>query len=208
MTVKLKVCGMREAENILSVALLEPAYMGFIFYDKSPRFVGENFIIPKNLPTSIAKVGVFVNALLEDIVHAVQTHSLDFVQLHGDETPDFIKQVKEAGVRVIKAFAIGEGFSWSTVKPYAPWVDYFLFDTKGENYGGNGRTFDWSILNSYPLSVPFFLSGGINEENVKKLAGVNKPVHAIDVNSGVEEKAGVKSVSKIEVIKDLLHEYK
>ena len=157
---KLKVCGMKNTENIKSIGDLKPDYMGFIFYERSKRnFEG---IIPE-LPKSIKKTGVFVNEIPEILISLAQEYQLDALQLHGDETVAYIQGLKEhlKNVEIIKAFGIKDEFDFSILKPYEEEVDYFLFDTKGKERGGNGVKFDWTVLKNYPFQKPFFLSGGV-----------------------------------------------
>ena len=197
---------MREAGNILAVGALQPDYMGFIFYEKSKRFVGNNFSIPNELPQHINKVGVFVNEKSDVILALVSKFKLDYVQLHGDETPEECKGLKENEIGVIKAFSVSAGFDFMSTKPYQPHVDFFMFDTKSESYGGTGKTFDWNLLKKYDQQTPFFLSGGLsgeNIQNVKTLRDMN--LHAIDINSGAEIKPGIKDTEKIKSIKDILY---
>jgi len=204
--IKLKVCGMRDDDNILAVADVQPDYMGFIFYPQSPRFVGDDFQFLFQVPSSIKKVGVFVNASSEEMQRQVKRLRLDYLQLHGDESASQCEELKKSGFKVIKAFSVGDDFDFDVTKQYQPFVNFFLFDTKGKYYGGNARTFDWSILEKYDQKVPFFLSGGIspyNAADVEKLKDMN--VHAVDVNSGVEINPGLKDVVKIDAIKKILN---
>jgi len=192
---------MREVANILKVASVHPDFMGFIFYDKSPRYVGENFSVPDDFDDDILRVGVFVNEEVDAIVDLVSKHRLDFVQLHGDESPVFCKELKEKGIGVIKVFSVDDGFDFTTTAQYKSVVDYFLFDTKGKARGGNGATFNWSILEKYKGAIPFFLSGGIDPENVKEVFDLNhEQLLAIDVNSGIESARGIKDVSKLNLL--------
>jgi phosphoribosylanthranilate isomerase len=198
--IALKICGMRDAENIQAVAALSPHYMGFIFYRESPRFVGDDFVMPV-LPAAIKKVGVFVNESTEAIRNTATGHGLTLVQLHGHETPEQCRDLKASGLGVIKVFSVGKDFDWSVVQPYKSVADFFLFDTKGKYYGGNARTFDWSLLQQYDQQVPFFLSGGLSPENMSDAARLkNMNLYALDVNSGVEDSAGVKNISKIKTV--------
>ena len=192
---------MRDAENIAAVASLGPQYLGFIFYPKSPRFVGENFDIPANLPASIASVGVFVNESSAVIMAKRKSSKLDFVQLHGNESPAQCDELKATGLGVIKVFSIDDKFNFDVTKPYRDVVDYFLFDTKGKYYGGNANTFNWKILRKYDQAVPFFLSGGLSPDNVNTLGDIQKMnLHALDLNSGVEISPGLKDLKKVETI--------
>jgi len=194
---KLKICGMKYADNIREVAKLSPDFMGFIFYEKSKRFVGKDFIIPE-ISSEIKRVGVFVNDSLENISEKVKKHKLDFVQLHGVESADFCKAIS-AKIKVIKAFGVDEQFDFSILKQYEPFFEYFLFDTKTELYGGSGQSFDKNILSNYKLSKPYFLSGGIDSANV----GALNPF-AIDVNSKFETEPGLKDINKLKLLKDEL----
>ncbi|MCF2873455.1 MULTISPECIES: phosphoribosylanthranilate isomerase [unclassified Tenacibaculum] len=201
---KLKVCGMKYVENIQQVAGLQPDYLGFIFYDKSKRnFEG---IIPQ-LPKGIKKTGVFVNEYLEIVISLVEEYKLEAVQLHGDESVTYIESLKEhlPKIELIKVFGIKDEFDFEILKPYEAVVDYFLFDTKGKERGGNGVTFDWSILKNYNSTKPFFLSGGIGLEEIKEVQNIIKtdlPIYALDVNSKFEKEAGLKSVKKIKKFKN------
>jgi phosphoribosylanthranilate isomerase len=191
---------MRDAENIVAVASLRPQYIGFIFYPKSPRFVGENFDIPANLPASIKRVGVFVNESNALITAKSKSLKLDFVQLHGNESAAQCDELKATGLRVIKVFSIDDDFNFDATRPYRE-VDYFLFDTKGKYYGGNARPFNWNILSRYDQEVPFFLSGGLSPDNVNTLGDIQKMnLHALDLNSGVEISPGLKDLRKVETI--------
>jgi len=192
---------MRDAENITAIASLGPQYMGFIFYPKSPRFVGESFDLPANLPASIKRVGVFVNESNAVIIAKGKSLKLDFVQLHGDESPAQCEELKTTGLGVIKVFSIDDDFNFELTKPYREVVDYFLFDTKGKYYGGNAKTFKWEILGAYDQEVPFFLSGGLSPDNVNTLGDIQEMnLHALDLNSGVEISPGLKDIEKIKTI--------
>ncbi len=199
-TIAIKICGMRDKENIAQVSLLGPQYMGFICYEKSPRFVGNEFTIPEGLSSSIKKVGVFVNESDKVITSKVKSIGFDFVQLHGDEEPRSCLELKGSGLKIIKAFSVDDDFDFSRTKPYKEAVEYFLFDTKGMYYGGNARSFNWSVLQKYDQEVPFFLSGGLSPENVIALGDVMEMnLHALDFNSGVELSPGVKNLEKVKV---------
>ena len=196
---KIKVCGMLKNQNVEKLVKLKPDYVGFIFYINSPRFAGTN---TPALPDGIKKTGVFVNSQVEFIKKTIKKHSLQSVQLHGDETPDFCRLIKSLGVEVIKAINIIDNYDFKKLLPYQKFCNYFLFDTKGKLPGGNGYAFDWEILKDYTLNTPFFLSGGIGPEHVskiKKLLKTNLPIYAIDINSKFETKPGFK---KIEIIED------
>jgi phosphoribosylanthranilate isomerase len=203
--IKLKICGMRDDTNILEVAALCPEYMGFIFYTKSPRYVGEEFKIP-DLPPSINRVGVFVNAPVPFMLQKAKDHQLTYVQLHGDETVEQCGALRTHNIGVIKVFSVGDGFDFGLTKPYEAVSDFFLFDTKGKYYGGNAVTFDWTMLDRYDQRVPFFLSGGIGPDNIEAIRGLkNMNIHAVDVNSGVEERPALKDIQKINTITHILN---
>jgi len=207
MALQLKVCGMREADNIRRVAALGLDYMGFIFYPKSPRFVGEAFQFPPTVPATMKRVGVFVNALTDVMLAAVKQTNLQALQLHGKESAEQCRDLRAEGVEVIKVFSVDEHFDFASTKPYRDAVDYFLFDTKGKYLGGNGVTFDWSLLQRYDQEVPFFLSGGLGSQvlnGVHQLRDMN--LYGLDVNSGVEIAPGVKDINKIKDIKRILNE--
>lgn len=204
----LKVCGMKYVENIEQVAALEPDYLGFIFYEKSKRnFEG---IIPK-IPKNIKKTGVFVNEYPEIVISLVEEYGLKALQLHGDETPSYIENIKKhlPKVEIIKVFGIKDSFDFSKLTPYESVVDYFLFDTKGKERGGNGVVFNWQVLSGYSSEKPFFLSGGIGLDESSVLTAffkrdVSKKCVAIDVNSKFEIEPGLKSISKLEEFKSNL----
>jgi phosphoribosylanthranilate isomerase len=194
---KLKICGMKHPDNILEVGALLPDYMGFIFWEKSARYF--DGIIP-TLPKSIQKVGVFVNATSDEILEKIEKHDLQAVQLHGNESVEFCETLKKnlpKEIDVIKVFSILDTFDFGILKPFEPVCDYFLFDTKGKLPGGNGTTFDWKVLEQYPSTKPFFLSGGIGIEeleDVKQVLKTNLPIYAIDVNSKFEIEPGLKNI--------------
>ncbi|MGL2964370.1 phosphoribosylanthranilate isomerase [Flavobacterium sp. RSB2_4_14] len=196
---KIKICGMKFPENIGEVAALQPDYLGFIFYGKSPRNFENSIPI---LDTSIQKVGVFVNATYEKIEEKVKQYNLDLVQLHGEETPELCAEIETNLVKVIKAFSVDNQFNYNNLSNYNNSCSYFLFDTKGNNYGGNGVTFDWSILAKYHLEKPYFLSGGISLENTTALKeflikDYAKNCFAIDLNSKFEIEPGMKNAATL-----------
>ena len=279
----LKVCGMKYEENILELTQLQPDYMGFIFYEKSPRFMNEN--IP-DIHSSIKKTGVFVNAEPSFIQQKVEDYNLQAIQLHGNENVEYCQQLrnlfsnkkrdeipdqarlpdgqvrddefpdvmlnsiqhhiknenkneplkhiqgdalkkqnqlienypersrgtashqtKSNSIEIIKAFSIQDQFNFQELETYLPVVDYFLFDTKGKNPGGNGFTFDWEVLKNYPFQKPFFLSGGIGLEEVEKIKAFqefNLPLYALDVNSKFETQPGKKNIDDLKNFKTQL----
>ena len=196
---KLKICGMKYQENILDVAALSPDYMGFIFYENSPRSI--DTYIP-DIPKSIKKVGVFVNESLENVKKKAAQYNLNTVQLHGHEAPEFCRKLKNKGLEIIKVFSIRNEFDFSRLSAYEPFIDFFLFDTKGPNPGGNGFCFDWSVLQEYNSNKPYFLSGGIGVEQLESLkkfknSTAAKQCYAIDINSKFELKPGLKDGIKL-----------
>ncbi|MEO9477645.1 MAG: phosphoribosylanthranilate isomerase [Cyclobacteriaceae bacterium] len=200
---KLKVCGMREKDNIGELLLLKPDFIGFIFYAKSPRFVG-SFEIPK-VPKETKKVGVFVNEDESVIMGCVEKHGLDYAQLHGNESVELAKSLKQKGVGVIKVFGVMDAFPNEEIRPYEDAVDYFLFDTKTPAHGGSGEKFDWSILKSYDSPKPFFLSGGIDVSDLEEIKKMNiEKLEVIDVNSRFEIAPGLKDIEKVKALKKQL----
>jgi phosphoribosylanthranilate isomerase len=197
---KLKVCGMREADNIAALRTLAPDYMGMIFWPESLRYVTTP--IPAT-DEPFERVGVFVDAQERKIKEAIETHQLDLLQLHGKESPESCAQLEQMRP-VIKAFSVGPSFDFQQLEPYENACSYFLFDTRGPLPGGNGKGFDWTHLEGYPSKKPFFLSGGIGPESIaaiKKLQNTPLPLHAIDVNSKFETAAGVKNIPLLQQFK-------
>lgn len=190
----IKVCGMKENENIKALDTLQPDYIGLIFYEKSPRFIGANNI-PK---TNAQKVGVFVNSNLEFILTQAKKYEFNCIQLHGDEDVKLAKSLFEKGFKIIKNFSIDDEINNTEMKEWQPFCEYFLFDTKGENRGGNGEKFDWNLLQNYKLKQPFLLSGGIAFEDVSEIKKINHKAFAgIDLNSKFEIQPGFKNIEKL-----------
>lgn len=199
---------MRDSENITELVKLNPDYIGFIFYNKSKRFVTD---FPQvSIPSSIKKVGVFVNETIENVINKVSKYQLDAVQLHGDESASFCKELKsKTSIEIIKAFAVDEDFDFEKTQEYESNCDMFLFDTKGKDYGGNGIKYDWSILKKYKGDIPFLLSGGINGHDVE---AIKKFKHSkfigIDLNSGFEDAPAFKNIEKLKEFKQKLMQSK
>ena len=203
--IKLKICGLRSQENIREVLHYQPDFMGFIFFDRSPRFVGENHQWIGELETgpSVRKVGVFVNDTVNNMMKITRETGIDFVQLHGREKPDTCGILKRKGLQVIKVFSVGDHFSFEEMNKYIGRVDFFMFDTRGKYLGGNGIPFDWSLLEKYPYQVPFFLSGGIGIDNIGHVKFLNHPMlYAVDVNSRLESEPGIKDIGLLEKFKE------
>ncbi|WP_374507110.1 phosphoribosylanthranilate isomerase [Flavobacterium sp.] len=200
---KLKICGMKYPDNILEVGSLLPDYMGFIFWEKSARYF--DGAMP-NLPQSIKKTGVFVNASQGEIATKVAQYDLQAVQLHGQESVVFCQELRSKlakNIEIIKVFSVNADFDFDQLHPFETVCDYFLFDTKGKLPGGNGTTFDWKVLAKYPSQKPFFLSGGIGLDKidlVNEILKTDLPIYAIDVNSKFEIEAGLKNINLLREI--------
>lgn len=192
----IKVCGMRDAENIRDVESLEEVDMlGFIFYPKSPRYVYE---LPAYLPVHTRRVGVFVNEDKRVVSMFADRFELDYVQLHGNESPEYCRSLHSTGLRIIKAFSVARTKDLMNVNDYEKSCKLFLFDTKCEQYGGSGNQFEWSILHAYKGSIPFLLSGGINTYSTNALKEFKHPSLAgYDLNSRFELKPGEKDPERI-----------
>lgn len=200
---KIKVCGMKYEENIHELQALQPDYMGFLFFSGSKRFI--DMKIPE-ISKDIEKIGVFVNQDENEVLSRVHTNALAGVQLHGEESPAYVEQLriqlKDSDVKIIKAFPVGVSMDWDQLRPYEAACDYFLFDTKGKDRGGNGIQFDWDLLSGYRLKTEYFLSGGIGPDDLQALKVFRKSdqaklCHAIDVNSRFELSPGMKDIEKL-----------
>lgn len=186
-----KVCGMRDAENIRDIEQLGIDWMGFIFYPLSKRAVTD---VPDYLTENVKRVGVFVNEDLEIIGNKIEEFQLDMVQLHGEESPEICLQLQQTGVKVIKAFSIKDRFPGSMIERYDSTCNYYLFDTHTTGYGGSGRKFNWELLSQYQGETPFLLSGGISPEDADAVrAFVHPQFIGIDINSRFETEAAIKS---------------
>lgn len=200
---RFKICGMKHSDNILDTATLQPDYLGFIFYKKSPRYLEGG--IPA-LPKGILRTGVFVNASEEEILEKVREHSLEAVQLHGEESPELCAALQKRSLEVIKVFSVKEEFDFQLLKIYEAGVDRFLFDTKGAARGGNGVTFNWELLKDYNSKVPFILSGGIGLEELDAIESLyghfedrqkQHLFYGVDVNSRFETSPGLKDLQRL-----------
>ena len=199
---QVKVCGMTQMNQVLQLDAMGVAFIGFIFYPASKRYVLATNTLEDiaNLQlTQAKKVGVFVNEPLASILSIIKTAKLDIVQLHGDETIDYCKRVQEK-VSTIKVFRVGDVFP--NFENYVSVVDYFLFDTDSQWYGGTGQHFNWEIIKSASIPTTFFLSGGIGINDVQGIhvmAGTKagKTMLGVDLNSQFEEQPGVKQIEKI-----------
>ena len=188
---------MRERENIAEVAIYKPDFMGFIFVEKSPRYVGIDFVIPMDVLGETKAVGVFMNETVERIISIAGHAGFTWVQLHGEEGPEEILALKNAGFGVIKAVSVAEE---ADLLGLVGEPDYFLLDTKkGSQVGGTGERFDWSIVGAYTSKVPFFLAGGLSDENLAeaKQLGTKYPLVGLDFNSRLEIQPGLKDLKKV-----------
>ena len=194
---KVKICGLKYPENILAVSALNPDFIGFIFYPKSPRYAEPLDINTlKALPPTIKKIGVFVNENLENILTIAYKYNLDGLQLHGTELVDMCRELKKTGYLVIKAFPIAEAYNFKVTKAYEGVCDYFLFDTQTNSYGVSGVKFNWQILKEYTGETPFLLSGGIAADDAEAIQKIEHPQFVgIDLNSKFELKPGLKNIS-------------
>lgn len=204
---------MRDPDNIDKVALLQPDYLGLIFFEGSPRFVKNEI---RELDLEIKKTGVFVNASEDLILEKTRKYDLSAVQLHGEESPEFCRQLKntfseaDKNPELIKVFSVKEEFNFEQLKAYEGIVDLFLFDTKGKSKGGNGITFNWEVLKDYPSPTPFFLSGGIGPEEIPAIKNLYEHFQkknrrhvffGVDVNSRFETAPGLKNVEKLKTFR-------
>lgn len=188
-----KVCGMRDAQNIRDVEKLGVDWIGMIFWPQSKRFVAE---VPSYLPKHQKRVGVFVDAPLEDIRQHISDYQLNIIQLHGQESPDYVKALKPH--TTIKAFNIAKADDLVQTEQYEEIADYFLFDTKGQMVGGNGQKFDWSVLTAYHGKTPFLLSGGIGLDDAESINSFHHPsCIGIDLNSRFEVSPAFKDIDKL-----------
>ena len=194
----IKVCGMREADNIREVEALGIDMMGFIFWPKSSRYVSQ---CPDYLPKRVKRVGVFVDEDPEQVKRLADDYGLDYIQLHGHETPEVISYLRTPALphpRIIKAFNISTAEDLIQTQPYEGLVDYFLFDAKGKSVGGNGEKFNWNVLDAYQGSTPFLLSGGICPGDAVRVNAFYHPnCIGIDLNSRFELAPGLKDVNAL-----------
>lgn len=215
--IKLKVCGLTKLDQIVELMQMNIDFLGFIFYEKSPRYVLNALTL--NEIKSIqhrGKVGVFVNENIPTILEISEKAGLNYIQLHGDENEDFIIELRQnlkEELKIIKVFRIpiviprneeSQRFFTSLLAVQND-IDYVLFDTDSKSFGGTGKTFDWQILNELEINIPYFLSGGISEENIENLKQLEQQPFALDINSKVEIEPGNKNINKIKIVKNLLH---
>ncbi len=185
---------MKYQENIQEMLSLEPDYMGFIFYRNSKRYVDSLDAEWIHKLSGTKKTGVFVDAEPGKIRDRITRFGLQAVQLHGNEGPETCEAVRDTGVETIKAFGIADGFNWDSLTDYIDAVDYFLFDTKTAGYGGSGQTFDWELLTGYTHDKPYFLSGGLEPDNLHRALEIDDDrLYALDLNSKFETQPALKN---------------
>lgn len=190
-----KVCGMREPDNIREVETLQPTMIGFICWDKSPRYVAT---VPSYLP-KCQRVCVFVNPSINYALQMADSFKADYLQLHGSETPDFCQELKHAtGLKIIKSISIANSADIEKSKEYQGVADILLFDTKCATVGGSGVKFDWSVIENYDGTTPFLLSGGIGPDDAESILSIKHPMFAgVDLNSRFESAPAMKDVLKL-----------
>ena len=191
----IKVCGMREPENIRAIEQAGADWMGFIFFPQSVRHVSHR---PEYLPEQCRRIGVFVNESSENILLKAQEFGLHHIQLHGRETPEQCRKLKTAGLGIVKVFSIARESDLRPVGCYEGICDYFLFDTACSGYGGSGKTFNWNILQAYRGKTPFLLSGGLRPGSLSSLLQFKHEQWAgIDLNSGFETAPALKDAAAV-----------
>lgn len=191
-----KVCGMTEARNIREVEQLGVDMMGFIFYPKSPRCLCQ---MPEYLPVAARRVGIFVDESKENILMYADRFGLNYIQLHGKESPAYCHSLRRCGLHLIKAFPVAQPKDLRGVSAYDGLCDYYLFDTKSPQHGGSGNLFDWNLLLCYNGSTDFLLGGGINPYSAEAIRKFRHPRFAgIDINSRFETSPGIKDTERIE----------
>lgn len=196
---KIKICGLAQVENANTIAKLEPDFVGCIFTPQSKRFINLDQAKQINHPK---KIGVFVNQNLTEIAQAITQCNLLGIQLHGNESPAFCTEIKSqfSNILIIKAFSIESITDFDAIKAYENQVDYFLFDTKGKQSGGNGNLFNWDLLNQITINKPYFLAGGIDFDSLNQLKNLKNKPFAIDANSKLEDCVGIKNIEKTKQI--------
>lgn len=191
-----KVCGLTQGDNIRAVERLGVDLVGLIFYPPSPRFVSR---APDYLPACAKRVGVFVNPSTDEVQRKIRSFSLDYLQLHGHESPERCRELRQFGLPLIKAFAIAIADDLPATAAYEGLCDYFLFDTKSALPGGSGQSFDWTLLDAYAGRTPFLLSGGIGPEHAEAVRRLRHPLLAgIDLNSRFESAPGIKDIAALQ----------
>ena len=206
--IRVKVCGLNNPLNVKAISECGADFIGFIFYPGSKRYVGKypDKMLFRNVSAGIKKTGVFVNEESKRLLKSAKSAELEVIQLHGNESVDYCKFLKDSGLSIIKTFGVGADFDPGITDQYSDACDYFLFDTKNEYHGGSGDKFNWSILGNYCFKKPFFLSGGIGPEDSGIAATIaNQQFYAVDVNSRFEILPGIKDTVRV---KNFINEIK
>lgn len=206
--IRVKVCGLIDPDNVSTLSVSGADYLGFIFYPGSKRYVGRVPVktLFSNVPEGIKRTGVFVDEEPTKVLELAEYAGLDVLQLHGSESVNYCWSLKKSGLVIIKAFGVGKDFDPGMTDLYSEVCDYFLFDTKSEIYGGGGVKFEWEALGDYCFKKPFFLSGGIGPEDVKKVLSVpGNQLFAVDINSRFEISPGIKDAVRVS---DFINEIK
>ena len=202
---ELKVCGMREPENIRRlISEVKPDWMGLIFYSKSPRYVSDEQAAElKGQP--VKKVGVFVNESEAEIQRKVDQFGLSAIQLHGNESVEFVKDLSgKIDAELWKVVSVGDEIDWGSLESFLPFVNKFLFDTATATHGGSGKRFDWRVLKTYPFHKSFLLSGGLDEQSAEEVLALRQQIpqlQGVDLNSKFEDAPGVKNIEKLKNFK-------
>lgn len=201
---KVKVCGLTQLPQIQELILMKVDFLGFIFYEKSPRYVLSHLSLEDiSKIDHQGKTGVFVNETIENIIEIAEKAKLNFIQLHGNEDEEFIKRLRQRlseEVKIIKVMRIGNQTLENlqqAINHIPSTINYLLFDTDSKAFGGTGQTFDWKMLNDIEINKPYFLSGGISLENFQHLSTINQQPFALDINSKFEIEPGIKDIEKI-----------
>ncbi|WP_315054907.1 phosphoribosylanthranilate isomerase [Chryseobacterium indoltheticum] len=216
---KLKVCGLTQLSQIHELVALKIDFLGFIFYEKSPRYVLNHLGLDEISEINHqGKVGIFVNENADKIIEIAEKSGLNFVQLHGDESEDFILELRKKlkpEIGIIKVIRIGSDFViptkekslerfFTSLRSIQNDIAYILFDTDSKSFGGTGKSFDWDVLNEIKIPLPYFLSGGISLENFHKLSTINHQPTVLDINSKFEIEPGIKDLLKIKEFLSLI----
>ncbi|TFV93279.1 phosphoribosylanthranilate isomerase [Algoriphagus kandeliae] len=205
---EIKVCGMREPENIRSlISDVNPDWMGLIFYPKSPRYVSDEYS-ERFEEFPVKKVGVFVNESVDEILRKVKLFDLSAIQLHGNEPVEILAELKrKTAAELWKVISVANEINWENIAAYLPYVNKFLFDTASPNHGGTGRKFDWEILKTYTFEKGFLLSGGLDAESVTEIKTLKTEIdqlEGVDLNSKFEDAPGLKNIERIVRFKEKL----
>lgn len=215
----LKVCGLTKLDQIQELIDINSDFLGFIFYEKSPRYVLNHLSLEDIAKINHqGKVGVFVNEKIETIVEIAEKARLNLIQLHGDEDDHLIIELRKQlnpDIKIIKVIRIGNDTAENkkkiakifndnlTTRNLQP-INYYLFDTDSKAFGGTGQQFDWNLLNEFEIPQPYFLSGGISEENIKNMEGLKQKPFALDINSKFEITPGNKDINRIKKFKTII----